>query len=65
MTSTEKHPIQSKKWTLGVIGVTSVLALAITGNGSPEAYTAIGLIVSVVCGGQAAADTMAARAHRQ
>ncbi len=52
----DKKPWQSKKWTMGVVGLTVITLLALSGVGSPAAFGAIGLIVGIACGGQAAVD---------
>jgi hypothetical protein len=54
--SADKPPLRSKKWTLAVLGLAAIVLLAVLGRGDPSAYGAIGLIVSVACGGQAAVD---------
>lgn len=55
MNSSDKPAWKSKKWTMGLAGILAVLAITMFGADA-TAYGAIGLIVSVACGGQAAVD---------
>ena len=59
MTSSEKPFYASKKALLAALGVVAILVMALAGRGDPAAYGAIGLIVSVACGGQAVIDAKA------
>ena len=52
----DKPLLKSKKALLAILGLGCIMGLALTGNGDAAAYGAIGIIVSVVCGGQAAVD---------
>ncbi len=48
--------LKSKKWSMSLIGLALVTLLALSGVGSPAAFGAIGIIVGIACGGQAAVD---------
>ena len=56
MNSSDKSPWMSKKFMLAFLGLITIAALGLLGKGDPAAYGAIGLLVSVGCGGQAYVD---------